>query len=151
MKQRYSPKVAELLALCTRNYASLQRLLTQARRVNGELERFHWHHKTQAITIELALCEQTKYTEVVKLTRHDESTKHLDAPSIDLRLYHDAQLAEVLTGQHFSRFLPVYPYPNASMLQRNEKFQVNLFVTELLGQFQHRDWLLMTIQESRKS
>ncbi|WP_298441442.1 DUF1249 domain-containing protein [uncultured Ferrimonas sp.] len=150
-KRRYAPSLAKLLALCGRNYRVLQQLLTDGRHQQGPQRHYRWQHRRQGKGLALQLCEQTKYTELVQLSHWDDAISQVVLPVIELRIYHDAQLAEVLTGQHFSRLLPVYPYPNAAMLQRDEKFQVNLFVAELLGQHGQHDWQLMTMQESRKS
>lgn len=148
--KRYAPKIAELLTLHGQNYRALMRLLSQARRYLGEQKSYRWHHISRPIELKLMLIEQTKYTERVLLLRKDHTTESLTLPEIELRVYHDAQLAEVLSGQRFSRFLPVYPYPNQAMLQRDEKYQANQFVAELLGQFQHREWQLDCSQENLK-
>ncbi|WP_051201943.1 DUF1249 domain-containing protein [Ferrimonas senticii] len=142
-RRRYAPNLPKLMALYARNYRSLQWLLTQARRQQGEQRVFHWRHQSQPLQLKLTLTEQTKYTETVLLSREDRSLPSWPLPQIQLRIYHDAQVAEVLTGQQFSRFLPVYSYPNDAMVQRDEKFQVNLFATELLEQFQRHQWRLI--------
>ena len=53
-------------------------------------------------------------------------------PQFTVRLYHDAQVAEVLACQHVSRFKARYDYPNLEMLLPDEKRQINLLL---------RDWL----------
>lgn len=51
---------------------------------------------------------------------------------IGFRVYHDAQLIEVLAYQGRSRFAPHYPYPNRDLRSPFEKRQVNLFLGEWL-------------------
>ncbi|MEO0442849.1 MAG: DUF1249 domain-containing protein [Pseudomonadota bacterium] len=58
------------------------------------------------------------------------STNHY---SIDVRLYHDATLAEVIAWQGQRRFQPRHEYPNPQMYQRDEKAQLNTFLGELLS------------------
>ncbi|SHH95124.1 DUF1249 domain-containing protein [Ferrimonas marina] len=149
---RYSPSLDALLRLCSRNYRSLTGLLLEGRRRQGDDQRcFEWRHAQEPVTLRLELHEQTRYTEVVTIERLAPPLPFVDPPRMEVRLYHDARVAEVLTGQHFSRFLPVYPYPNAKMLQRDEKFQVNLFLAELLEQFRQSQWQLTRQgEESRK-
>ena len=50
----------------------------------------------------------------------------------DLRLYHDARMAEVVHCSTSRRFEARYRYPNRDMLQRDEKFQQNRFAAELM-------------------
>jgi uncharacterized protein len=51
---------------------------------------------------------------------------------IGFRVYHDAQLLEVIAYQGRARFAPYYPYPNRYMRSPHEKRQVNLFIGEWL-------------------
>jgi uncharacterized protein YqiB (DUF1249 family) len=53
--------------------------------------------------------------------------------SLDIHLYHDAVLAEVIAWQKHRRFQPKYEYPNIHMHQRDEKSQINQFLSELLA------------------
>ena len=52
--------------------------------------------------------------------------------TLDVRLYHDANLAEVITFANQRRFLPRNEYPNHKMHQQDEKSQLNLFLGEIL-------------------
>jgi uncharacterized protein len=51
----------------------------------------------------------------------------------DVRLYHDANLAEVVKCQRYRQFAPRYEYPNIDMHQIDEKAQMNRFLGELLA------------------
>ena len=51
----------------------------------------------------------------------------------DVRLYHDASLAEVVKCQGYQQFAPRYEYPNINMHQIDEKAQMNRFLGELLA------------------
>ena len=53
--------------------------------------------------------------------------------SIEVRIYHDATLAEVIAWQGQRRFKPIHEYPNPKMYQRDEKAQLNAFLGDLLG------------------
>ena len=55
-------------------------------------------------------------------------------PTIRIRVYHDAKSAEVIEFQNQRRFQAIYDYPNAKMRQRNEKAQINRFLSEFLAQ-----------------
>lgn len=51
---------------------------------------------------------------------------------LDVRLYHDASLAEVISCDQYRRFAVRHEYPNKYMHQTDEKAQVNRFLGELL-------------------
>ncbi len=51
----------------------------------------------------------------------------------DVRLYHDADVAEVVKCQHHRQFSSRYEYPNEEMHQIDEKARINQFLGELLS------------------
>ena len=53
--------------------------------------------------------------------------------SLDVRLYHDAQLAEVVSSKGCSQFKARHDYPNQQMHQCDEKSQLNQFLSELIA------------------
>jgi uncharacterized protein YqiB (DUF1249 family) len=61
-------------------------------------------------------------------------------PLMEVRLYHDAKVAEVLSCQRISKLEPSYEYPNLKMHQRNEKQMVNIFLAE---------WLQFCLQQKK--
>ena len=54
-------------------------------------------------------------------------------PTMLIRLYHDAQSAEVVEVRNENRFKEVYEYPNPRMRAKDEKAQVNRFLGEYLA------------------
>ncbi|MFT5117602.1 MAG: hypothetical protein ACI9NY_001133 [Kiritimatiellia bacterium] len=113
--------------------------------------------------IVMRVLEQTKYTSLVHIVQYcrlqkldaclkkglggsgSETKASLSAPSPqrrqgeyviyqgDVRLYHDASLAEVVKCQGYQQFAPRYEYPNINMHQIDEKAQMNRFLGELLA------------------
>lgn len=53
--------------------------------------------------------------------------------SLDVRLYHDAQLAEVVSSKGCRQFKARHEYPNQEMHQNDEKSQLNQFLGELIA------------------
>jgi uncharacterized protein YqiB (DUF1249 family) len=53
-------------------------------------------------------------------------------PSMTVRLYHDAMVAEVCSSQQIFRFKARYDYPNKKLHQRDEKHQINQFLADWL-------------------
>lgn len=84
----------------------------------------------------IRVTERCRYTTMLQL-RHQQRHSWLQSPSMEVRLYHDASMAEVVATYNTRRFRGVYPYPNEQMLQPDEKFQLNSYLGEWLGYCQH--------------
>lgn len=134
-KVRYKVDLPLQMAECEINYIRLTKLL-----VNNQLPalrdefRFmvargeqHWLHL-------LCVIERSPYTTTLELSREalDTSSNWLKMPKLTLRMYHDAKLAEVLAWEGHKRLRPRYEYPNQSMYQNDEKYQLNRFLGEWL-------------------
>lgn len=127
VKPRYQPDLNGFLALCGRNYVLLLKWLPDAL-ASGAPVSVRGQHGILKIT----LLENTRYTQLVEISRPLGKTPFLEDPKVLVRIYHDAKLAEVLTGQQISLLSAVYDYPNLRMYQSDEKYQVNAFLEELL-------------------
>jgi uncharacterized protein len=126
-KSKYQPNVSQFLALCGRNYAHILRWLPEKALV-GEL----WRVRGAVGLLEVGILENTRYTQLVEISRPGIGSGLVSVPSVQVRIYHDAKLAEVLSSQQIFRLQPVYDYPNSCMHHSNEKYQVNAFLEELL-------------------
>lgn len=130
-KPRYRVDLSGLHAVCEANYFRLRKLMpdmvTQNERqivmdITGEAEQ----------RLVLQVIERCRYTTMLQLT-HQQEEDWLKSPSMEVRLYHDASMAEVVAAYNRRRFRGVYPYPNEQMLQPDEKYQLNRFLGEWLG------------------
>mgnify|MGYP002149321234 CR=1 FL=1 len=72
------------------------------------------------------------YTTTLRV-RQEHSLPWLRVPHLEVRVYHDARMAEVVGAAHARRLRPSFPYPNAAMHQPDEKNQLNLFLGEWLS------------------
>lgn len=126
-KRRYQPNVSEFLALCGRNYHKIQVWLPQNVEAGSK-----WQVTGHVGQLDVLLIENTQYTQLIELSRPVQAGDFVNQPKVLVRVYHDAQLAEVLSSQQIYRLYPVYDYPNPKMHQRNEKYQINAFLEELL-------------------
>jgi uncharacterized protein YqiB (DUF1249 family) len=90
----------------------------------------------------LSVVECTRYTSLLAMEHGfgAHGIRLLRDVRMQLRVYHDARLLEVLSYQNRSRLAPFYPFPNAQMLSPFEKRQVNLFFGE---------WLLWCVKGGR--
>ena len=78
--------------------------------------------------------EQNPYTTTIHIRQNLKSSgPWLCSLVMKVRIYHDAQVAEVIASQGIHSFQPFYPYPNPKMLQPYEKRRVNQFLGEWLS------------------
>ncbi|PVZ15632.1 MULTISPECIES: DUF1249 domain-containing protein [unclassified Pseudomonas] len=131
-RERYRVDLAALQAACEANYARLMRLLPGMR---GE-QRSRRIAMTQGDQmLGVLLLEVTQagpYTSTLRVSQQ-HSLPWLPVPHMEVQVYHDARMAEVVGAEHTRRFRSIYPYPNAAMHQPDEKAQLNLFLGEWLS------------------
>ncbi|AOE49277.1 DUF1249 domain-containing protein [Kangiella sediminilitoris] len=128
VKRKYIPDLKEFMALCASNYAKLARLTGLVDLEVG-----------QAFTIPIDNQPDLKIT-LKQISRHT-ATYALTQTSSQIslkrdylvRMYHDAKVAEVLSGLNKGMLPPVFPYPNEKMRQPDEKIQLNRFLSEWLN------------------
>ena len=130
--REYSVDLPTHMAQCDENYHLLMQLFPKLR-----------DEKERQIGLPLAamdaqvvfkVIEKGPYTTLLKLdVNSDEKWLNLAAaPDMSIRVYHDAQSAEVVAYQAQNRFHGKYEYPNQRMRQRDEKVQINRFLGEFL-------------------
>lgn len=84
--------------------------------------------------LELTVVERSAYTTTITLNQSLGEQQHLvRALHMKIRIYLDAQVAEVLAYQQAGQFQAFYPYPNPHMFQPYEKRRVNQFLGECLN------------------
>ena len=135
IQRRYNVDLAGQQAECEANYARIMRLLPDLALVDrrefgvelnaGEPKLFCFD-----------VTERCKYTTMLDLSQRSASGNDdpwASALSFSLRIYHDAQMAEVVAYNCHRRIYPSYDYPNEQMYQRDEKNQLNNFLGEWLS------------------
>ncbi len=127
MIKRYVPDFPEMMRLCETNFAQLRRLLPR----NDEVGQTVTYQVTNA-TYQLKILESTRYTSLVEIKQTAPAVSYWSLPSMSVRLYHDAMVAEVCASQQIFRFKARYDYPNKKLHQRDEKHQINQFLADWL-------------------
>lgn len=136
-RQNYRPNLVSLMRLCANNYMLLLKVLADKKQLGEQRLFFVSDFLSYRVTVK----EVTRYTSVVcfEQTSLSSSLKNLPlvvaaglTPRMDIRLYHDARMAEVLYTQDIRQVKPRYPYPNNHMHQQDEKQQINQFLNEWL-------------------
>ncbi len=132
LRERYRLDLVELQTTCTANYARLMRLLPDMRERLGT-RRVALSQGEQLLgVLALEVLEACPYTTTVHL-RQEHSLPWLPVPPLQVRVYHDARMAEVIGADNARRFRTTYVYPNTAMHQPDEKAQLNQFLGEWLG------------------
>ena len=131
-RERYRVDLIGLQAACEANYARLMRLLPDMRHA-PEARRIGVTHGDQMLgVLALEVVLACPYTTTLQV-RQEHSLPWLPVPQLDVRVYHDARMAEVVGAENARRLHIRYPYPNAAMHQPDEKTQLNLFLGEWLS------------------
>ena len=131
IKPKYQPDIVALHRCCSLNYTMLLKLVPEL-----DTGRYFFYHLDSAC-FQLEVLEKTRYTSVIAIETIatnvcvDESANHL-TPQIKVRMYHDAEMAEVLARRQIRYFKSSYDYPNRLMQQPDEKYQINKYLSEWL-------------------
>ncbi|BBP74399.1 DUF1249 domain-containing protein [Pseudomonas gingeri NCPPB 3146 = LMG 5327] len=133
LRERYRVDLIGLQAACEANYARLMRLLPEMRDQQQRARRIAVTQGEQMLgVLALEVLQDNPYTTTL-LVRQEHSLPWLPVPELQVQVYHDARMAEVISAEHARRFRSIYPYPNAAMHQPDEKAQLNVFLGEWLS------------------
>lgn len=128
---RYTVDLQHLQAVCALNYGRLRRLLPDP---GAQAHyRFHWEQPGAApALLEARVLERSVYTDTLALSLATVRLPWCPRLDMEVRIYHDVELAEVLRFQTARRIPARNRYPNPAMHARDEKTQVNEFLAECL-------------------
>lgn len=128
VRKKYTPDLKEFMALCASNYAKLSRLVDSVELEVGQGFKLEIDKQPNLL---ISLEQKSKHTATYKLLQNEKDIS-LKRQYL-VRMYHDAKVAEVLSGLNQGMLPPVYPYPNTLMKQPDEKIQLNRFLSEWLS------------------
>ena len=145
-KKSYKYNFSNFMGQCELNYMLLCRLLPD---MEDDDEDEYEYIVNERFIVNFKILERCRYTTCIRFsvnyffnTNVNASLKEIidDAEQpiwltdtgIDVRLYHDAHLAEVVDNKGIA-MIPVNPYPNPDMLQKDEKQSLNTFLGEWLS------------------
>ncbi|NOY71034.1 MAG: DUF1249 domain-containing protein [Gammaproteobacteria bacterium] len=124
--------VSKLIKLYESNYERLSIIMPSLDMTETDVDL-----TVQGITgLVVRVLEHCKYTTIVKLSiAYDHDTRFGTSMVMTVRIYYDAQVAEVMSYQGCGRLKSRYHYPNETMFMPREKLQVNQFLKECLEHF----------------
>ena len=126
VKKPYHVDLPELMRVYETNYAKLNALLPAQPEV-GEVRCY----QAAQMTYQLQVLEVTKYTTLLEVCQSDDLSV-FPLPTMSVRLYHDARVAEVCSSEQLGRVQARYDYPNENMVTPDEKAQLNRFLGDWL-------------------
>ncbi|RUO30377.1 DUF1249 domain-containing protein [Aliidiomarina soli] len=132
-KKRYVPDLRELQSLAERNYAAACGLLADEYQ-QGDVRQLTLG---EGLNFSVTILTAAPYTTDIKVEQQSAAADYLKS-SFVVRLYHDMQLAEMISSQGLERFAATYEQPNPQMHQRDEKRQINHFLADWLRLCFHR-------------
>ena len=130
-KDKYVPDLKGLLNDCEANYLRFVRLLPTLDETSEWIFAVELPSEDLSRVV-ISVVERSRYTTTISLTQASHVGEWVPEPTITVRLYHDARVAEVLSYQKNQRIKQSYEYPNRDMYHRNEKAQLNAFLGEWL-------------------
>jgi len=136
-KQKYVPSISQMMGQCTLNYIQLVKLMPNIRQLNKNDRVSFQLGASDTTVVTCYITEAAAYTTFLtftQLTEQEGSDLGLDLElKFCVRLYHDAQLAEVVDAERNAIIPGRMDYPNPRMQQIDEKAQSNKFFGEWLG------------------
>ena len=119
--------LAGLQALWAANYLGIRQLLPQLS--SGDSSSFAMDVPGDR-AVSIRVLQRGPYTTFLELDQAPDGGGY--GVHFQLRIYHDARLAEVIAYQDHHYFKPHYDYPNSRMYHPDEKYQVNRLFGEWL-------------------
>ncbi|UTW44780.1 DUF1249 domain-containing protein [bacterium SCSIO 12696] len=121
------------MADCDANYLRFIKLFPEYQSASSRTFVLNGQNRVVTITV----LERTPYTTLMTLKQtqleQDCGNGWLQMPTLKVRLYHDAKVAEVLDCEGHRSPSPRFEYPNPNMYQQDEKAQWNRFLADLLA------------------
>ena len=143
--RRYSPDLCIQMATCDANYIRLLKLLpdmnqgtvidVQIPYSNSTNNQASPHAEVSDLSFSVSVIESFKYTSTIEIIQASPklTNRYYENPEMQVRVYHDASTAEVISYQHIRHFKSRYELPNQFMHQPDEKQQLNVFLSEWLN------------------
>ena len=115
---------------CERNYKRLRRIMRKTDEVGYSTSYLVDEFSEGGVS--LKVIEVTKYTSLVRITAPSSCPAWLTDIDLKVRVYHDAKMAEVVEWCR-DRTIPFVLSESSGMQSRDEKWQWNVFLSELLS------------------
>ncbi len=95
-----------------------------------------WQFRTAqplGLHIDVRVVDVAPYTTTVDVLQSEGKVSFLSPARMQVRLYHDVAMAEVVGWNRHRHWLPKYDYPNKHMYHPDEKLSLNRFLGDWLS------------------
>lgn len=134
LKPNYRVNLTRLQQICEGNYLRLMRLLPElSDREHFRLPVKHRNSLASGMAwLVIDVLERSQFTTLLTLQMEADWGQLFKMPEAEVRLYHDAKMAEIVSRKTSKIIQPKYDYPNSKMHQPDEKEQHNQFLAQWL-------------------
>lgn len=133
--KKYTPNLAGFLSTCEKNYYLSKKIVESVGALEKKGEQCTFglaYNNDQSGIVTCTLLEVSAHTVTVEFKQHHPVSEWLPGTCFVVRMYHDAELAEVVEFQGKKHIAVKHAYPNRNMFQRDEKSQHNEFFFDWL-------------------
>ena len=130
-KPRYIIDFEQQMADCDANYLKIMKLLPDYATVD-EMEFALPSERGETLKVVITVIDRARYTTTVMVRQEVTAAPWSGPQMMNVRIYHDAQMAEIISFQKKRHFHARYEYPNDQQFHPDEKAQLNRFLGEWL-------------------
>ncbi len=127
------PVFSGLMELYERNYIGLRKLIPEQDALGEEAVSV----VRGCLDLHYSLLERCKYTSIFRLTYHFKEADYCRVePNLEIRVYHDARVAEVISGtvqRNHYRYAPGFVVPGTAPSIVRSKWKLNRFLHKWLN------------------
>ena len=133
--RQYTPDLHIQMAACDANYIRFLKLLRDFQPGQQREVRIPGQPPGEDLCFTITVVESFRYTSTISIEQHQPGAlmPYYRRPEMQVRVYHDAQTAEVVSYQNhrYFRFGPLFT--RHGLFEAAEKRQLNLFLGEWLA------------------
>lgn len=130
-KPPYRANLIKQHSVCESNYHKLLRLLPNLQ--DRDQQELAFSKGDSHGVARFRVIDRAPYTTVIELCLDATWGDWLELPVLQIRLYQDVRMAEVISINKLRHFKAIYTYPNTKMLLPDEKEQLNRLLSEWLN------------------
>ena len=122
--------LSDLINIFEKNYIKFEKLFPLLKENNNFKYFLPEGSKLSEVSIKIE--KMSLYTTFVEINQSSKKEKSGINTQMEIAIYHDIKMAEVRSLNGKKVFWMKYKYPNKNMFHKNEKIQINVFLSEWL-------------------
>tara|TARA_X000000368_G_C22941612_1_gene672421 strand:+ start:572 stop:1027 length:456 start_codon:yes stop_codon:yes gene_type:complete len=121
----------DLINMFEKNYIKFEKLFPLLKKKNNF--KYYLPEGNELSEVYIKIEKMSLYTSFVEIKQQSSEKEQSDFKTeMEIAIYHDIKMAEVRSLNGKKIFWMKYKYPNKNMFHKNEKIQVNEFLSEWL-------------------